>query len=68
MTSTTTIEGAIPVTIERIVTAEFIAFEIRDSEECYVVARMSSAQLHALLARDGKLWASGRHASALKAA
>lgn len=66
-TTTTTIEARNPITIDRIEARDFIAYEVRDSEECYVVARLSPAQLHALLERDSRLWQAGRYATQLAA-
>lgn len=66
-TTTTTIEARNPVTIDRIETDGFIAYEVRDCNECYVVARLSVAQLHALLERDAHLWQAGQLASKLAA-
>lgn len=66
-TTTTTIEARNPITIERIETRDFIAYEVSDCNECYVVARLNNAQLHALLERDSMLWDAGKHSSLLAA-
>lgn len=67
MTTITTIEGANPITIGRIETRDFVAYEIRDLQECYVVARLSASQLHVLLERDAMLWDAGQRATKIAA-